>query len=154
MNSIVACCHSATLYAHAVWAFRSQQNCAVTRIWRSRQVQPSQKERAIGAVCCEKGMLLQPLCWRCAECMVHHKRNVRKEQYHIYVAQASNNMSDLVRWTLLLLAATVWSFAHMPLRLSNRNNTKHLNCATMWITKTNERSLALSATQLINMTHN
>ena len=27
-------------------------------------------------------------------------------------------------WTLLLLAATVRSFAHMPLGISDRNNTK------------------------------
>ena len=30
-------------------------------------------------------------------------------------------------WTLLLLAATVRSFAHMPLGISDRNNTKALN---------------------------
>ena len=32
--------------------------------------------------------------------------------------------SDHVWWTLLLLAATVWSFVHMPLGLSNRNKMK------------------------------
>ena len=31
--------------------------------------------------------------------------------------------SDLVGWSLLLLAATVRSFAHMPLGISDRNNT-------------------------------
>jgi len=30
--------------------------------------------------------------------------------------------SDLVRWSLLLLAATVWSFAHMPLEISDHNS--------------------------------
>ena len=32
-----------------------------------------------------------------------------------------NHQSDLVGWSLLLLAATVWSFAHLPLGLSDRN---------------------------------
>jgi len=50
VNSIVACCHSAKLCAHAARDFRSQQNGAVTRMWRSCQGQPSHKERAIGAV--------------------------------------------------------------------------------------------------------
>ena len=40
--SIVACCHSVKLCALAAQAFRSQQNGAVTRMWRSCQVQLSQ----------------------------------------------------------------------------------------------------------------
>jgi len=51
MISIVACCHSVKLCALAARAFQSQQNGAVTRMWRSCQVQPSQKERA---VCCKR----------------------------------------------------------------------------------------------------
>jgi len=71
--------------------FRSQQNGAVTRMWRSCCVKPL-KERGIGAVRCEKeGMLLQPLRWRCVECLIHHKRDVREEQQYIYVARTSNN---------------------------------------------------------------
>jgi len=31
--------------------------------------------------------VLQPLRWRCVECVIHHKRDVCKEQHHIYVAQ-------------------------------------------------------------------
>jgi len=84
--SIVACCHSVELCAHATRFFRSQQNGPVTRMWRSCCVKPSQKERAIGAVRCKKeGMLLQPLRWRCTECAVHHERNVREEQHRIYL---------------------------------------------------------------------
>jgi len=61
--SIVACCHSVKL-------------CLV---------QPSQKERAIDAVRCKKeGMLLQPLLWRCVECVIHHERDMPEEQ-HQYV---------------------------------------------------------------------
>jgi len=64
----------------ATRAFRSQQDGAVTRMWKSRQVQPSQKERAIGAVRYKKeGMLLHPLGWRCVECAIHHERDVREE---------------------------------------------------------------------------
>jgi len=35
--------------------------------------------------------MLQPLGWRCAECLVHHEQNMREEQHHIYVARTSNN---------------------------------------------------------------
>jgi len=92
VNSIVACCHSANLCALAAQAFQSQQNGAVTRMWRSCWVQPSHKERAIGAVHSKKKvMLLQSFRWCCAECAVHHKWNVHKNNTHIYVARTSNN---------------------------------------------------------------
>ena len=66
--------------------FRSQQNGAVTRMWRSCRVQPSHKERAIGAVRCKiEGMLLQPLRRRCVKCVIHHERDVREEQHHTYM---------------------------------------------------------------------
>jgi len=69
VNSIVACCHSAKLCAYAARDFLSQQNGAVTRMWRLCGVQPSHKESAIGAVRCKnEGMLLQPLRWCCVEC--------------------------------------------------------------------------------------
>jgi len=80
VNSIVAFCHGVKLCTHAARDFRSQQNGAVTRMWRSFGVQPSHKERAIGVVCCEKeGMLLQPLRWCCVDCVIHHERDVREE---------------------------------------------------------------------------
>jgi len=80
MISIVACCHSAKLCAHAARDFQLQQNGAVTRMWRSSRVQPSHKERAVGVVRCKKeGMLLQPLRWRCVDYVIHHKRDVREE---------------------------------------------------------------------------
>jgi len=40
-----------------------------------------------------------------------------------YVMQTSNN-SDLVGWSQLLPAATVWSFVHLPLGLASCNNRK------------------------------
>jgi len=90
--SIVACCHSVKLCAHVARAFRSQQNGAMTRTWRSCRVQPSHKERAIGVVRCKKeGMLLQPLRWRCVECVIHREQDVREEKHRMYVARTSNN---------------------------------------------------------------
>jgi len=90
--SIAAGCHGAKLCAHTAWDFRSQQNGAVTRMWRSCRVQPSHNERAIGVVRCEKeGMLLQPLRWCCVDCVIHHERDVREEQKYMYVTRTSNN---------------------------------------------------------------
>jgi len=48
--------------------------------------------------------LLQPLCWRCMECVVHHERNVCEEQHHICVVRTSNNRvisSSELYWCLL-----------------------------------------------------
>ena len=45
---------------------------------------------------------------------------VRRTIPHIYVARTSNNRV-IMACHLLSLAATVWSFAQMPLRLPNRN---------------------------------
>ena len=90
--SIVACCHGAKLCAHAPRDFRSQQNGAVTRMWRSCGVQPSHKERTIGVVRCKtEGILLQPLRWCCVDYMIHHERDMRYEQKYIYLAWTSNN---------------------------------------------------------------
>ena len=98
--SIVACCHSVKLWALAARAFRSQQNGAVTRMWRSCRVQPSHKEHAIGAVwrCKKEEMLLQPFCWRCTECTIHHKWNA-KNNTHIHVVQTSNNRVIPMEWS-------------------------------------------------------
>jgi len=35
--------------------------------------------------------LLQPLRWRCVQCVIHHERDVREEKHHIYAARTSNN---------------------------------------------------------------
>jgi len=86
VNSIVACCHSAKLCAYAARDFRSQQNGAVTRMWRLCWIQPSHKEHAIGVVRCKEGMLLQPLRWCCIDCVIHHERDVHEEQHHPYMS--------------------------------------------------------------------
>jgi len=36
-------------------------------------------------------VLLQPLCWRCVERVIHHERDVREEQHLVYVARTSND---------------------------------------------------------------
>jgi len=35
--------------------------------------------------------VLQPLLWRCVECVIHHDRDVHEEKQYIYVARTSNN---------------------------------------------------------------
>jgi len=65
--------------------------------------------------------LFQPLRWCCVDCVIYHERGVHEEQKR-YVCGANKQFeSDLVRWSLLLLAATVRSFGHMPCRISDRN---------------------------------
>ena len=49
------------------------------------------KRSVIGEVHCKKEMLLQPLCWRCVKCVIHHERDVREEKHWIYVARTSNS---------------------------------------------------------------
>jgi len=39
-------------------------------------------------------VLLQPLWWRCVDCVIHHERDVREEQQYICMERASNNKSD------------------------------------------------------------
>ena len=39
----------------------------------------------------------------------------------LIVLPDGNDESDLVRWSLLLLAATVWRFEHLPLKLSGHS---------------------------------
>jgi len=63
---------------------------------------------------------LQLLRWRCAECAIHHERNVREEQ-HSYTWREQAIIQWSWRVISFLLAATVWSFAHLPLGLSDRN---------------------------------
>jgi len=113
--SIVACSHSVKRCALAARSFQSQQSGALTMMWRWYQVQPSQKKRAIGAVHCKKeGMLLQHLSWCCVDSAIHQNGMCAKGNTQIYAMRTSNNR---VISSQMLLAATVWSFAHLPLRL-------------------------------------
>ena len=49
------------------------------------------REEAIQLPIGHKRVLLQPICWRCVECVIHHERDVREEQHHMYVLRTSNN---------------------------------------------------------------
>jgi len=49
------------------------------------------------------------------------ERDVHEEQTRNVYVLRTRNKSGLVRWSLLLLAATVLSLVHLPLRLSDRN---------------------------------
>jgi len=96
--SIVACCHSAKLYAFAAQAFWSQQNGAVTRMWRLCQVQPSHKECAVR--CKKEGVAWRWLCdspWTgCA----------RRRTLYIYicVARTSYNRVIMARDQISIIA--------------------------------------------------
>jgi len=57
--------------------------------------------------------------------MIHHERDVREEQQHIYVVRTSNNRV-IAACDLLLLTATVRSFACLLLGLSDRNSMMNL----------------------------
>jgi len=46
----------------------------------------------------------------------------------LIVLANGDDESDLVGWSLLLLAATVRSFAHMPLGISDRNSAMVVDC--------------------------
>jgi len=74
--------------------------------------------------------------WRTAPCMWREQaitvipmewswwmtsNNACEPGEQLIVRVNSDDESDLIRWALLLLAATVWSFAHLWLRLSDRN---------------------------------
>jgi len=118
--------HTATLAAQA---FQSQQNGAVTRMWRRCQLQHSQKQCAIGVVHCKKeAILLQVLSWHCVESAIHHEPDVHEAQHTNTYGTNKQLQSDLVGWSLLLLAATVRTFAHLPLELFDRNTRNILPC--------------------------
>ena len=96
MISIFACCHGAKLWAHAARDFRSQQNRAVTRMWRSCRVRSlhTKNMRSVWFVVKRKG------------CCYNHSGGVAlivwftmngmcvKNNTIIYVARASNSKKD------------------------------------------------------------
>ena len=67
--------------------------------------------------------------------------NACEASEQLIVLANGNNESYLVRWSLLLLAATVWSFAYLPLGLSYPTNP-HLYSS--W---TNHRSITPAGTR-------
>ena len=110
--SIVACCHSAKLRAHAAWL--SDRNkmvlwpgCEGRAVWNLH----TKSVRSVRFVVKRMGCC----CNISLECAIPHEQDVREEQ-HPYICGANKQyQSNHSMWTLLLLAATVRSFAHMPL---------------------------------------
>ena len=123
---------------------------------RSCRLQPSHNERAIGVVRCKnEGLLLQPLWWRCVDCVIHHERDVREEQQYICEVRASNK-SDFGAWTLLLLAATVWSFAHVPLGIFRSQQQQNHEATSLWQPdnmQTSKPSVASTSRPFLNSFH-
>jgi len=109
--SVVACCHSAKLFAIDTQTLQLPQNGAVTRMWKQCQIRPLQKKCAIGVVWCKKeGMLLKtraPWCSMCAIVQSTTNRICAKNCTYMYMVQASEHGM----WSPLLLATTVRSFA-------------------------------------------
>ena len=64
--------------------------------------------------------MLQPLRRRCAEMRASPRTECARKTTHICGAN-KQIWNDRGAWSLLLLAATGWSFAHMPLGISDRN---------------------------------
>ena len=82
-------------WCEALRTCRSEQNGAVTRMWRSCWVQPSHQERAIGVVRCKKEvMLLQPLCGVALIVWFTMNGMCMKNNTIIYVVRASNSKRD------------------------------------------------------------
>jgi len=93
VNSIVACCHSAKLCAYAAWAFPIATKWCCDHDVEVVLCEAFTKRTCDRCCSCKKEwMLLQPLRWCCVDCVIHHERDVRKEQQiYIYVAQTSND---------------------------------------------------------------
>jgi len=103
--------------------FPIAKNGAVTRMWRSCQVQPSQKELVIGAVQCKRrrcccyvsvGVVLKVQFTTNGMCV--------KIQTHRCMAWTSN-IRVIMACGLYCCLLPVWSFAHLPLRLYDCNNS-------------------------------
>ena len=95
MISIVACCHSAKLCAHAARDFRSQQNGAVTRMWRLCEFSPHTKNvRSVWFIverkrcCCNLSGSVALIAWFTTN------RMCVKNSTILYVARASNSKRD------------------------------------------------------------
>ena len=119
--------------------------------------------------------LLQPLRWCCVDCMIHHERDVKNKNMSMWREQAiiewswwatshnacesgeqlivlanGDDESDLVGWSLLLLAAMVRSFAHMLLGISDRNTTYFQSLFTKLVIASDSFTILKTKTVLCN----
>jgi len=66
---------------------------------------------------------LQPLRWRCVECVIHHERDVREEQQYIYVARTSNNRVSMPCELYCFLLSQCKALRTCRSSFSNRNTS-------------------------------
>jgi len=89
--SVVACCHSAKLCAHAARVFPIATKWCCDQDVKVVPGAAFTKRTWDRAVRCKKeGMLLQLLGWRCVGCVIHHERDVREEQQYICMVRTSS----------------------------------------------------------------
>jgi len=96
--------------ALAALPFRSQQSGAWTWMWRWCQVQPSQKDRAIGAVYWKnEGMLLQPLGWVALKVWFSHAQYMKMTRdEHVLGFKPYDISIYLMTWKLSFLFTHIW----------------------------------------------
>ena len=87
MISIVAYCHSVK-FAPLPLGLSDRNKMVLWQACEGRAVWNLRKNNARSVRSKKEGMLLQPLRWRCAECAIHHERDVREEQ-HPYIRGAN-----------------------------------------------------------------
>jgi len=85
-------------------------------------------------------VLLQPLHWRCVECVIHHEWHVREEQHRICGARTSNNRVIAVHYLYFCLLPQCEALRTCRSGFSYRNSTctsagflwPHQTCVTAW----------------------
>ena len=123
--SIVACCQGAKLCAHAARDFRSQQNGAVTRMWRSCQGSLHTKNvRSVRFVvkrgcCCNLFGGVALIVWFTTNGMCAKNKNIC-----MWREQAIKEWSRRVISVVACCHGA--NFVHMPLGISDRNTTYNM----------------------------
>jgi len=123
MISIVTCCHGAKL-AHMPLGISDRNKMVLWPVCggRAKVSLHTKNLRSMWFVlqrrgcCCKLSGGVALNVWFTTKGMKANSNTI------IYVARASNSKRDCDAWSLLLLAAMVWSFVHMPLEISDRNN--------------------------------
>jgi len=67
-------------------------------------------------------MLLQPLRWRCVDCVIHHERDVRQDNTIIYVERASNSKREIASKISIVDCCDGAKLCAHDARVSDRNN--------------------------------
>jgi len=67
-------------------------------------------------------MLLQPLQWRCVDCVIHHERDVCQDNTIIDVARASNSKREIASKISIVDCCDGAKLCAHDARVSDRNN--------------------------------